>query len=280
MFLRLIRFRFRTEWLRILLGLVFAVILFCWFGTANIVSDEARSFNGYVTYYQVLADQEVRSKGLPNQEQADKSDLREGYELLLRENRGYLYACLILSVNDWTPPLTVIPLAVLFLTGLFQKKRLGPPLAAGFSRRSVFASLTGAYFLCIILVWLFSSAYLLKRYCIAFTQEERVFYRVTRLTWFCAFLWHATIAYLTAMLLRKPLPAFAAAVVLWLLFGFTTRNAPNTLPSYIIDHSMAVKPLEPGVDLWPMLRTDIVAAVFFVISIIVSWFSFRKRGFE
>ena len=280
MFFRLTRYRLKAEWLRILLGVVFGTILLSWISSQNIVDERLRSFDGYVNYYQSQSRREARSKGLRDPDPANRSDQKEGYELLLRENRGYLYAVLIEMVNDWVPPLTVIPLAVLFLTGLFQKKRLGPMLTAGFSRGRVFLSLTGAYFVCIALVWGLSAAWLLNRYRIAYAPEEQVFFRVTLLTWFCAFLWHGTIAYLTAMLLRRPLPAFAAALALWFILGNITVRTPNMLPSYIIDNSENVKPLLPGIDLWPLLRTDIVAAGSFVISILVSWLAFRKRGLE
>ena len=49
MFLRCIRYRLRSDWLRLLLGLVFGVILLSWTGTINIISDELRSFSGYVS---------------------------------------------------------------------------------------------------------------------------------------------------------------------------------------------------------------------------------------
>ena len=280
MFFRLTRYRLRAEWLRLLLGLVFAVILFTWSGTINIVSDSLRSFHGYITYYQGQANQEARKAGLHDPNPANNSDFREGYELLLKETKGYLYAVLVESVNDISPPLTAIPLAVLLITGLFQKKRLGSILAAGFSRGRSFLSITGVYFSCIVLVWAISAAYLMKRYRIEFAPEEQEFFRVTLLTWFCAFLWHASLSYLIAMLLRRPLPTFAAALALWFILGSITVRTPNMLPSYIIDNSEDVKPLLPGIDLWPLLRTDIVAAGSFVISILVSWLAFRKRGLE
>lgn len=280
MMFRLTRYRLKAEWLRILLGLVFAVILFSWSGTINIVSDPLRSFSGYITYYQKMANQEARKAGLPDPDPANNSDFREGYELFLKESKGYLYAVLVESVNDLSPPLTAIPLAVLLITGLFQKKRLGPILAAGFSRKRAFFSITAVYFCCIVLVWAISTAYLMKRYRIEFAPEEQEFFRVTLLTWFCAFLWHASLSYLVAILLRRPFPAFAVTLALWFILGSITVRTPNVLPSYIIDNSENVKPLLPGVELQPMLRTDIVAAVFFVISIAIGWFSFRKRGLE
>ena len=82
------------------------------------------------------------------------------------------------------------------------------------------------------------------------------------------------------MLLRRPFPAFAVTLGIWFILGSITVRTPNVLPSYIIDNSENVKPLLPGVELHPMLRTDIVAAVFFVISILIGWLNFRKRGLE
>jgi len=46
----------------------------------------------------------------------------------------------------------VIALSVLFLTGPFQKKRLGPLLAAGYSRKLVFLSLLLVYYATVVLI--------------------------------------------------------------------------------------------------------------------------------
>ena len=207
------------------------------------------------------------------------SDLTTAYHTVLRAYRGFLYSRLVMSANDPMDTLVVNALAVLLLTGLFQKKRLAPPLAAGFSRRRIFLSLTGVYFGSVILVWCISSAYLLNRYCIEFAPEELAFFRVTQLTWFCAFLWKASFAYLAAMLLRRPLPAFLAALAVYFLF-LSVKSEPNILPSWIIGGGMKVKSWDPGVELWPLIRTDIVAAGSFLVSILASWLAFRKRGLE
>ena len=122
----------------------------------------------------------------------------------------------------------------------------------------------------------FSAAWLLNRYRIAYAPEEQVFFRTTLLTWFCAFLWHASIAYLFAMLLRSPLPAFAATAAVWLILGFSTAYTPNVLPSCVVQN-LETPNWEPGADLWPLLRTDIVAAGFFVLVILIAWLAFRKR---
>ena len=276
MFLGYTRYRLRSEWLRLLLGMVFAVILFSWFASINIIDDKLRSFDGYLANYQTVSRYEARSQGRAEPETAARSDLRPEYERFLRGNKGFLYAVLVRSVNDFVS-FVASGLAVLLLTGLFANRRLEAPLAAGYSRGRVFLSLTGVYFGCIVLVWVISSAYLLDRYCIEFAPEEREFFRTVQLTWFCAFLWHASIAYLAAMLLRRSLPAFGAAQVIWLILSITTRAEPNTLPSYVIDNSGDVKPLLPGIDLQPLLRTDLVAVSFFLLAVLVAWLAFRKR---
>ena len=274
MFFRLTRYRLKTEWLRLLAGLALGVILFSWYGSANVVNERLHSFNSFV---KSSGNSSWSEEDRSDPEPGPKEDLEAQYAVLLRESRDYLIGLLVTAVNDWTPPLTAIPLAVLFLSGLFRNKRVGPMLAAGFSRGRVFLSLTGAYFGCILLIWVVSSAYLLDRYRIEYAPEEQVFFRVTLLTWFCAYLWHASIAYLAAMLLRRPLPAFAAALVLWLILGYSTVRTPNVLPSYIIDNNAGNRPLLPETDLWPMLRTDIVAAGFFAASLLGGWLSFRRR---
>lgn len=280
MFFRFTRYRLKAEWLRFLLGLVFAVILFSWSGTINIISAPVRSFSNYVSYYQTANQNVAQSAGMPDPKPADNSDLRAGYEKLLRNNRGFIFAVLVMSVNGPIPTLIVNALAVLLLTGLFQKKRLSMPLAAGFSRVRIFLSLTVSYYLFVVLVWAISSSYLLNRYMIEFAPEDRSFFLATRLTWFCAFLWHASIAYLLSMLLRRPLPAFLSAVVLWFILSLVIAQAPNILPAFIISNGYDIPDLLPGYDIGPLLRTDIIAAGFFLFTLIVGWFSFRKRGFE
>ena len=230
MFFRLIIFRLKAEWLRILLGLVFAVILFSWSGTINIISDPVRSFNKYVAYAQTVSRNAAQSSGMSDPAPAANSDLRAGYEKLLRNNRGFIYAVLVMNVNDPIPTLIVNALAVLLLTSLFQKQQMSTSLAAGCSRVRVFLSLTAGYFLAVILVWVISSTYLLNRYMIEFAPEDQGFFLATRLTWFCAFLWHASIAYLLSMLLRRPLPTFLSALVLWFILSRVMATAPNILP--------------------------------------------------
>ena len=276
---RLTRYRLKTEWLRILLGLMFAVILFSWYGAGNVVANLYHSMSSFSLVYEMGVERLAESIGVDADEPA-LAELDTAYRFILQESRGFVYSRLVISVNDPIYILLANALAVLFLTGLFQKKRLGPPLAAGLSRGRLFFSLTAVYFSCVVLVWVISANYLIKRYFIVFSPEEQDFFRVTQLTWFCAFLWKATVAYLAAMLLRRPLPAFLAALTLSFAFLLANHSTPNVLPSWIIGGGSTVKSWDPGADLWPMLRTDMVAAFFFVITIIIGWFSFRKRGVE
>ena len=276
---RLTRYRLKTEWLRILLGLMFAVILFSWYGAGNVVANMYHSLSSFSLIYEMGVDRLAEKIGVDAAEPA-LAHMDTAYRFVLQRSRGFVYSRLVISVNDPIYILLANALAVLFLTGLFQKKRMGPPLAAGLSRGRLFFSLTAVYFSCVVLVWVISANYLIKRYFIVFSPEEQDFFKVTQLTWFCAFLWKGTVAYLAAMILRRPLPAFLAALAMSFLFLLANHSTPNVLPSWIIGGGLTVKSWDPGVDLWPMLRTDVVAAVFFVISIIVGWFSFRKGGLE
>ncbi len=279
MFLRLTRYRLKTEWLRILLGLIFAVILFSWYCAGNVVANLYHSLGSFSLVYDLGVDRLAAQVGVDAGEPA-LADMVTAYRFILHKDRGFVYSRLVMSVNDPIYILIANALAVLFLTGLFRNKRLGPPLAAGFSRGRLFFSLTAVYFCCVALVWVVSASYLLDRYFIAFSPEEQDFFRVTQLTWFCAFLWKGTAAYLAAMLLRRPLPAFLAALAVSFALLLANHSAPNILPSWIIGGGLTVKSWDPGADLWPLLRTDIVAAAFFVLSIIIGWFSFRKGGLD
>lgn len=278
MSLRLARYRLKTEWLRFLLGLAFAVILFSWYGTANIIANSFHSLGTFSLVYEMGPERLARELGLDPADPA-LADMKTAYGLVLWHYRGFLYSRLVMSVNDPISVLVTCSLGVVLLTGLFQKRRLGPLLASGQSRGRLFLSLTAVYFLCIILVWVVSAAYLLRRYCVEFTPEERDFFLVTQLTWFCAVLFNASLAYLAAMLLRRPLPAFLAAVALWFLLHFLAGK-PNILPCFILGTGFTVKSWDPGAELRPLLRTDLVAAGFFPVSLIASWFRFRKGGFD
>lgn len=279
MFFRLTRYRLKTEWLRILLGLMFAVILFSWYSAGNVVANLYHSMSSFSLVYEMGVERLAESIGVDADEPA-LAELDTAYRFILQESRGFVYSRLVMSVNDPIYILLTNAMAVLLLTGLFQKKRLGPPLAAGFSRGRVFFSLTVVYFFCVVLVWVISATYLINRYFIVFSPEEQDFFRVTQLTWFCAFLWKGTVAYLAAMLLRRPLSAFLVALAVSFILLCVNHTVPHVLPTWIIGGGMSVKSWDPGIDLWPMLRTDIVAAVFFVISIIIGWFSFREGGLE
>ncbi len=279
MFFRLTRYRLRTEWLRILLALVFAVILFSWYSAGNSQSNLYHSMGSFSRTYERGVEKVAELAGVDASEPA-LTELNTAYRFILQKARGFVYSRLVMSVNDPIYILLTNAMAVLLLTGLFQKKRLGPPLVAGFSRGRVFFSLTVVYFFCVVLVWVISATYLINRYFIVFSPEEQDFFRVTQLTWFCAFLWKGTVAYLAAMLLRRPLSAFLVALAVSFILLCVNHTVPHVLPTWIIGGGMSVKSWDPGIDLWPMLRTDIVAAVFFVISIIIGWFSFRKGGLE
>ena len=273
MLLRLTRYRLRSEWARILLGLFFAGALYFWAGWINPMP--VGRYGNFVATYGELSP-EMIAKSLMIDPSEASGDLREMHRQLLIRERGAFWHGVIMGTDYIAAWPVSCALSVLFLTGLFQKRRVGPWLSAGYGRGRSFLSLTLVYYGSVLLVWVVASRLLINAYRIAFSPEEQDFYRTTQLNWLCSFLFRASVLYMSSMLFRRPFPAAAAGLGVCLLL-LLFRPVLPFLPLRIAPNARA---WNPGADLTNAVSGNITAAGVFVLSIAVGWLSFRKRGME
>lgn len=273
--LRFTRYRLKTEWLRFLLGVAFSaafVILSGFFMTPRV-----GNYREFVDTYGGMSPERMAvSLGLDVSEL--KPTLEENYQLLVRKYRGMLYFNLVDGTDFMAGIPVSIALSVLFLTGLFQKKRLEPPLAAGYGRFRIFLSLTLVYYAAVLLMWLLSAKALLTLYSVRWTPEEADFFRITLLGWLLVFLFRASVFYLTSFLLGRPLPAALAGIGTCLLLRWV-KSAVPALPIRIVPPGPYPNgpTWDPGADLSAVIEGNYIALGAFALSLIAAWFSFRKR---
>ena len=278
MFLRLTRYRLRAEWARILLGVFFAAVFFAYSGYFNV--PKIGNFNQFVATYGAM-NPELMAKSLGVEVSELKPSIEENYVLLMQKYRGLFYHHSIEGTETIGALPVVIALSVLFLTGPFQKRRLGPLLAAGYSRMQGFLSLSLVYYAAVVLIWYVSHIVLMHILSINFSPEEQYFYGMTRLAWFCAFLFRASILYMAAFLLGKPLYSALAGIGSCILFGWLKAVLPilpvNIVPKGPFEQGPT---WDPGADLSSVTAGIYLALAILILSVFVGWFGFRKRGFE
>lgn len=278
--LRLARYRMKTEWPK-LLALVFCILFLCWF--ENFYVDSLRTLRDYNLFYQYYGDEEYylssgRAKlamgwGLAEEELGETP--QEGFRALRRLRRGFVCIKLIMG-SDQVIILLTNALAVLFLTGLLANRRLEPLLASGCSRRKLFLSLSLTYFGGAALLWLGSVCLMLPAFGVTFLPEERSFFFVMLLSWFLSTMTAAACSYLFAFLLRRPFPAFAAALGAYLLVAALIPDRSG-VPVQIMGSSLLHKSLDPGEDLGWLITGDWIALAFILLSVIAAWLAFRRR---
>ena len=278
MFLRLTRYRLRAEWLHILLGVFLAAVFFAYSGYLNV--PKIGNFHQFVaTYSRMSPELMARSLGLDISEL--KPSLEENYVLLLQKYRGLFYHHILEGTETIGALPVLTALSVLFLTGPLRKKRLGPVLAAGYSRKRVFLSLTLVYYASVVLIWFLSQLVLLHGFSIRFSPEEKHFSAITRLAWFCSFLFRASVFYLAAFLLGKPLASALAGIGACILFG-RLKTVLTVLPVNIVPKGPFPKgpTWEPGADLSAVETGIGIVPGVLILSVLIAWLGFRKRGLE
>ncbi len=274
-FFRLTRFRLKAEWLLLIFVLIL-MVLYTWFCGLDVRGTSVGSFEMFSHKYSGI-DPRMLAKSLGLDAAPEGADMWEIYHAALRDLRGFAYSRILMGAENCAM-LLMDALAVLLLCSLFQKRRLGQFLAAGCSRGQVFLSLTLTYFCCVAALWLAASVYLLSRYHIAFAPEEQAFFRVTQLSWLCSAMFSGSLAYLSAFLLRRPLPAFLAALGVWFILRLTAPDL-SVLPVIILG-SGVIKSWDPGMDTSSLAAGNWITLGVFALCVLLAWFSFRKRGFE
>ena len=278
MFLRLTRYRLRSEWVRILLGVFFFTVFFAYSGYFNI--PKIGNYSQFVATYGGMSP-ELMAKSLGIDITELKPSVEENYILLLQKYRGLFYHHIIEGTEMIGALPVAIALSILFITGPFQKKRIGPLLAAGYSRKRIFISLSLVYYFATILIWFISQITLMRLLSISYSPEEKYFYRITRWAWLSSFLFRTAILYMAAFLLGKPLYSAIAGIGACFLLGRLKTVLPILPLSIVPKGPFQQGPTwEPGSDLSSVTVGIYIALVVFILSILVAWFGFRKRGFE
>jgi hypothetical protein len=279
MTLRLTHIRLRAEWIMLIIALAL-LILYTWYcGTDIRAASQLYSYEQFEFVYHVMNPIQVaESYDLDVSKLPERADLRDVYNAAVRAHRGWLYALILNSAEYFTFP-ALNGMAVVLLCMTFRKRRIGQFLSAGYSRLQVFLSLTLPYFAFAVLLWLLASFCQLSRYHISFSPEEGYFFRTTQLTWLCNILFNAALAYLFAMLLRRPAISFVAAMGVRILLLILTRNW-SASPLTIIQTESIGPSWDPGMDLSPLITGNWITLGFLTAVLAVVWLSFRKRRFE
>lgn len=279
MLLRLTHVRLRAEWIMVIIALAL-LILYIWYCGMDIRSaTNVYSYEQFEFAYHAMDPMQVADVyALDVRNLPEKADMRDIYNAIILANRGWLYCLILTSAELFTFP-ALNGMAVLMICMTFRKRRIGQFLSAGFSRLQVFLSLTLVYFGFALLLWLAASAYQLTRYHISFAPEEMYFFRITQLTWLCNILFNAALAYLFAMLLRRPLISFAAAMGARLLLLYLTKDL-RASPLTIIVIGNTRPSWDPGMDLNPLITGNWITLGCLAAVLIAAWLSFRKRGFD
>ena len=189
MVFRLARARLRTEWFP-LLCLALLIVLYIWFCRLDLRATDLGTFPQFEESYGAMFrngldrdDAEKLATSYAMKEPIKEgTGIREAYEELLRDQRGFVYSRLLIGAEN-CPFYPMGALAVLFLCPQFGKRRAAQWLSAGYSRGHVFLSMTLTYFACAVLLWLISSRILLGLSRISFSPEERGFFLTTQLGW-------------------------------------------------------------------------------------------------
>ena len=283
MLLRLTRVRLRTEWL-LLLCLAFLIVLYIWFCGLDMRTTSLGTFEQFEEKYGAMFrdglsrdEAERMTTGFALKDPIKEgTGIREAYEAILRKLRGFAYSRLLMGAENCAF-LLMGALAVLYLCPQFGKRRAAQWLSAGYGWGQVFLSMTLTYYACAVLLWLISSSILLGLYRISFSPEERGFFRTTQLSWLCNVLFSAALAYLSAFLLRRPLPTYLAALAVWFLLRVESP-ALSASPVVIMGSGEIIKSWDPGMDAGSLAAGNWITLGFLAAVVILSWLSFQKRG--
>ena len=284
MFFRLTRYRLKTEWQKIL-GVALCGLLLTWASVNNYTYTSKKLCTNYTEFERYYGEdylewgRERLAMGFDMEPEELGETPGEAFEAIRRVRRGLFYVRLIQGSEGITAVLIFNALAALLLTGLFSRRRLGPLTAAGFSRGRLFLSLTLSFYAAVFLLWRVCSAYAIRLYGVVFAPEERDFYAFTQLSWFLSFLFLSSIAYLSAMLLRRPLYSFLAALGIWFLLRFLL-GTDSPVPVCFLGTGLTVKAWDPGADLSKLSLGNYISLGTFLLAVLLGWLRFRKGGLE
>ncbi len=164
-------------------------------------------------------------------------------------------------------------LAAVFLCAIFRKRRLGPLLAAGCRRGTVYLFLTLLYFAFFLLLWLIAVPFNLSRYKILpLSDAQTACLRMIRPSVLLSLLFAAAVGHFFAFLLRRSFPVFAAVLALWfLVFGLSGQRSPVPVP--FITSLLEWRADTPA---GPLITQACLTAAVILADVVGGWFCFRR----
>ena len=278
MFFRVARYYLRSEWIRVAAA-VFALFLY-----ALLMVNDSRiapmTYDAFVTQYcstnkfsyssDYLLDDLAKRYRIPREELGES--FADAYPVFyVRHFHEFVgYTC---GFTAYFAPVLAGAAAMLYLCILFRKRRLGPLLAAGCRRGAIYLFLTILYFALFLLVWAVAVPFLLSRYRILpLTEEQEACLKLIKPSVLLSLLFGAAAGHFFAFLLRRPLPAFAAALALWfLVFGLSGQRFP--VPVAWITSLLEWNAETPT---GPLIAQGCVTAAAVLAAVIGGWFCFRR----
>ncbi len=278
MFFRVARYYLRSEWIRVAAA-VFALFLY-----ALLMVNDSRiapmTYDAFVTQYcstnkfsyssDYLLDDLAKRYRIPREELGES--FADAYPVFyVRHFHEFVgYTC---GFTAYFAPVLAGAAAMLYLCILFRKRRLGPLLAAGCRRGAIYLFLTILYFALFLLVWAVAVPFLLSRYRILpLTEEQEACLKLIKPSVLLSLLFGAAAGHFFAFLLRRPFPAFAAALALWfLVFGLSGQRFP--VPVAWITSLLEWNAETPT---GPLIAQGCVTAAAVLAAVIGGWFRFRR----
>ena len=278
MFFRVARYYLRSEWIRVAAA-VFALFLY-----ALLMVNDSRiapmTYDAFVTQYcstnkfsyssDYLLDDLAKRYRIPREELGES--FADAYPVFyVRHFHEFVgYTC---GFTAYFAPVLAGAAAMLYLCILFRKRRLGPLLAAGCRRGAIYLFLTILYFALFLLVWAVAVPFLLSRYRILpLTEEQEACLKLIKPSVLLSLLFGAAAGHFFAFLLRRPFPAFAAALALWfLVFGLSGQRFPVPV-AWITSLLEWNAETPPG----PLIAQGCVTAAAVLAAVIGGWFCFRR----
>ncbi len=272
MFIRAARWYLRTEWVRIaaavLAAAVYAVI------TVNSLSSVPMSYQAFLSQYDsyTFSEQyvmEVLSEDLRIPREELGNSFEEAYpavnahhfDSFLRQNSERLTFFAVFSGV----------MAAFFLCILFRKRRLGPLLAAGIPRGTVYLFAGVLYIALFLLVWVIAVPLCLTRYHIPLTGEQQLCLRRLQAVLLLGLLFGAAVTFYFAFLLRRAVLAFPVSAGLLLLLY--AAGLPVPVPGEYLNALLAWDP-SPGTG--PLVLQGCITAAAAAAAAAGGWFCFRR----
>jgi len=256
--------RVKTEWWKILVLLAFAVF-YLWNITSQIPSVKYENFMR--DYGDVTADTAASALGVDG-----GTDMDEVYEKYIASNREFFYTK---PIDNSVAAVILLGLflAVLFLCSLFGNRTVSAYLQSGCNRGSLFLSMTAAYYLSAIVIWLIVTSLVRFNYSVEFSAGEQSYFLTTYISWLLMVLATVSVPFLMAFIFHHVLPTVLVSLGVTVLLH-------SVLPKWLFPTGVMSQNeyWRFDADMSLLLRADIIAMAMIIAAIVVSYVCFKRKG--